>query len=55
MRQQEVEKTLNIMKAKKKPVEIYTTEDLNIDLSPRNVVIEVNEPPRWYSWQCFKG
>lgn len=35
----------NIMKAKKKPVEIYTTEDLNIDLSPRNVVIEVNEPP----------
>jgi electron transfer flavoprotein beta subunit len=35
----------NIMKAKKKPVETFTAKDLNIDLSPRNVVIEVNEPP----------
>ncbi len=43
----------NIMKAKKKPVEIISLEDmvaelgLNLDdvLSPRNEVVEVYEPP----------
>ena len=35
----------NIMKAKKKPLEIFTADDLDVDFSPRNVVIEVNDPP----------
>ena len=26
-------------------MEIFTADDLDIDFSPRNVVIEVNDPP----------
>uniref|UniRef100_A0A7S3PBZ9 Electron transfer flavoprotein subunit beta n=1 Tax=Amphora coffeiformis TaxID=265554 RepID=A0A7S3PBZ9_9STRA len=35
----------NIMKAKKKPVETMAAEDLGVDLTPQNVVLEVMEPP----------
>jgi electron transfer flavoprotein beta subunit len=35
----------NIMKAKKKPIETIAAEDLGIDLTPRNVVTAVEEPP----------
>ena len=35
----------NIMKAKKKPLETFTANDLNVDFSPRNLVTEVNDPP----------
>ena len=35
----------NIMKAKKKQVEIFTAEDLDISFTPKNVIIEVNDPP----------
>jgi electron transfer flavoprotein beta subunit len=33
------------MKAKKKPVETLTPEDLGVDVSPRIEILEVNEPP----------
>jgi electron transfer flavoprotein beta subunit len=36
----------NIMKAKKKPLEIITPEDLGIDVSPRLKIIKVSEPPK---------
>lgn len=35
----------NIMKAKKKKVDTIAAEDLGVDLSPRNEVVEVFEPP----------
>ncbi len=35
----------NIMKAKKKPIEQLTPEDLGVDVAPRLEVIEVVEPP----------
>uniref|UniRef100_A0A7S1GJ58 Electron transfer flavoprotein subunit beta n=1 Tax=Cyclophora tenuis TaxID=216820 RepID=A0A7S1GJ58_CYCTE len=35
----------NIMKAKKKKVDTIAAEDLGLDLSPRNDVLEVFEPP----------
>lgn len=35
----------NIMKAKKKPVDTMAAEDMGVDLSPRNEVLEVVEPP----------
>ena len=35
----------NIMKAKKKKVDTLKAEDLGVDLSPRNDVVEVFEPP----------
>jgi electron transfer flavoprotein beta subunit len=35
----------NIMKAKKKKVDTLAAEDLGIDLTPRNKVLEVFEPP----------
>ena len=35
----------NIMKAKKKPIETISAEELGIDLSPRNVVVSVDDPP----------
>ncbi len=35
----------NIMKAKKKPVDKLTPEDLGVDVSPRIEVLEVSEPP----------
>ena len=35
----------NIMKARKKPIELLTPEDLGVDVTPRVNVLEVNEPP----------
>jgi electron transfer flavoprotein beta subunit len=35
----------NIMKAKKKPIEPLTPEDLGVDVTPRLEVLEVVEPP----------
>lgn len=35
----------NIMKAKKKPLEIFKPEDLSLDVSPRIKTLKVNEPP----------
>lgn len=35
----------NIMKAKRKPLETQTPEDLGIDISPRLTVLEVTNPP----------
>ena len=35
----------NIMKARKKPIESLTPEDLGVDVTPRVNVLEVNEPP----------
>ncbi|HIG43648.1 MAG: electron transfer flavoprotein subunit beta/FixA family protein [bacterium] len=35
----------NIMKAKKKPVDIYTPEDLGVDVSPRVKTLKVTPPP----------
>ena len=36
----------NIMKAKKKPIEILTAVDLGIDITPRVQQIKVEEPPK---------
>ena len=36
----------NIMKAKKKPIDSYTSEDLGIDVSPRIKQLKVDEPPK---------
>ena len=36
----------NIMKAKKKPLDIVTPQDLGIDVSPRLKIIKVSEPPK---------
>ena len=35
----------NIMKAKKKPIDSYTSEDLGVDVSPRIKQLKVDEPP----------
>ncbi len=35
----------NIMKAKKKPVDVRSVEDLGVDVSPRLEVLSVEEPP----------
>ena len=35
----------NIMKAKKKPLETMTPEDLDVDVTPRLTVVKVTEPP----------
>lgn len=35
----------NIMKAKKKPVDVYSPEDLGVDVAPRVTVVKVEEPP----------
>jgi electron transfer flavoprotein beta subunit len=35
----------NIMKAKKKPLEIYKPEDLGVDVNPHIKTVKVNEPP----------
>ncbi len=35
----------NIMKAKRKPIEVLTPEELGVDISNRIEVIQVNEPP----------
>ncbi|MBF2759731.1 MAG: electron transfer flavoprotein subunit beta/FixA family protein [Ectothiorhodospiraceae bacterium AqS1] len=36
----------NIMKAKKKPIEMTTPQDLGVDITPRVKTIEVCEPPK---------
>ena len=36
----------NIMRAKKKPMDTFTPEDLGVDITPRVKVLEVTEPPR---------
>ncbi|MCA3929683.1 electron transfer flavoprotein subunit beta/FixA family protein [Burkholderia sp.] len=36
----------NIMKAKKKPLEIVKSGDLGVDVTPRLKVLSVNEPPK---------
>lgn len=35
----------NIMKAKKKPLEVKTPEDLSVDITPRLTTLKVEEPP----------
>jgi len=35
----------NIMKAKKKPIEVLTPADVGVDFKPRNTVIKVEDPP----------
>jgi electron transfer flavoprotein beta subunit len=35
----------NIMKAKKKPIDVIKASDLGIDLTPRNSVVSVEDPP----------
>ena len=36
----------NIMKAKKKPMDIFKPEDLGVDVSPRIKTLKVSEPPK---------
>ncbi len=36
----------NIMKAKKKPIDLKTPEELGIDVTPRLTVLKVEEPPK---------
>ena len=36
----------NIMKAKKKPMEIFKPEDLGVDVTPRIKTLKVSEPPK---------
>ena len=36
----------NIMKAKKKPIDDYTSDELGIDVSPRVKLLKVTEPPK---------
>ena len=36
----------NIMKAKKKPIDVLTPEELGVDVAPRLKIVSVEEPPR---------
>jgi electron transfer flavoprotein beta subunit len=36
----------NIMKAKKKQLDTYKPEDLDVDVSPRITTLKVSEPPK---------
>ena len=36
----------NIMKAKKKPLEVLKPEDLGVDVAPRLTTLKVVEPPK---------
>ena len=36
----------NIMKAKKKPIDVATPADLGVDVAPRHRILKVEEPPR---------
>jgi electron transfer flavoprotein beta subunit len=36
----------NIMKAKKKPLEVLTPDELGVDIEPRLEVLQVEEPPK---------
>jgi electron transfer flavoprotein beta subunit len=35
----------NIMKAKKKPIETLTADEIGVDFTPQNIVIKVEDPP----------
>jgi len=35
----------NIMKAKKKPLEVFTPAQLGVDIAPRLTTLKVEEPP----------
>jgi electron transfer flavoprotein beta subunit len=35
----------NIMKAKKKPIDALKPDELGVDVTPRLVTLQVNEPP----------
>lgn len=36
----------NIMKAKKKPLQKLTPKDLDVDMTPKQEIVKVNEPPK---------
>jgi electron transfer flavoprotein beta subunit len=36
----------NIMKAKKKPIDVYTSDELKVDIAPRIKQLKVSEPPK---------
>ena len=36
----------NIMKAKRKPIDVLTPEQLGVDIAPRHKILKVEEPPR---------
>ena len=36
----------NIMKAKRKPIDVLTTEELGVDVAPRHKILKVEEPAR---------
>ena len=36
----------NIMKAKKKPIDEYTSDELGVDITSRIKILKVNEPPK---------
>jgi electron transfer flavoprotein beta subunit len=36
----------NIMKAKRKPIDVLTPEELGVDIAPRHKILKVEEPPR---------
>jgi electron transfer flavoprotein beta subunit len=36
----------NIMKAKKKPLAKFTPKDLDVDITPRQTIVKVAEPPK---------
>ncbi len=36
----------NIMKAKKKPMDIMTADELGVDIAPRYKTVKVSEPPK---------
>jgi electron transfer flavoprotein beta subunit len=36
----------NIMKAKRKPIDVLTPEELGVDVSPRHRILKVEEPAR---------
>ena len=36
----------NIMKAKKKPIDVYTSDELGVDITPRVKLLKVTEPPK---------
>merc|ERR1719215_1308517 len=35
----------NLMKAKKKPMEVISADDMGVDLKPRMEILQVEEPP----------
>jgi electron transfer flavoprotein beta subunit len=36
----------NIMKAKRKPIDVLTPEELGVDVTPRLKLLKVEEPPK---------